>query len=130
MQPYYTAFSMQITYYERIGREKIKQLIHDFYQGIRQDELLSPMYKDDFEGAEERLFLFMVQYLGGPETYNQMRGHPRLRMRHMVFPVNEEAKQHWLANMKAALDKSDIEEPDKEFLWNYFRQTAEFLKNR
>ena len=61
---------MQITYYEKIGNQNIRKLIHDFYQEIRKDELLSPMYKSDFEGAEERLFLFMVQYLGGPDTYN------------------------------------------------------------
>jgi len=120
---------MQLTYYERIGEEKIKKLIRDFYKGIRKDELLSPMYKDDFEGAEQRLFLFMVQYLGGPDTYNQQRGHPRLRIRHVHFPVTEEAKEHWLANMKKALDQSDIAPPEKEFLRNYFRQTATFLKN-
>lgn len=121
---------MQITYYEKIGKDKIQKLIHDFYQEIRSDELLRPMYKDDLEGAEERLYLFMVQYLGGPDTYNQMRGHPKLRMRHVVFPVTEEAKQHWLNNMKVALDKSEIADSDKEFLWHYFNQTAEFLKNR
>ncbi len=121
---------MQITYYEKIGRDNIKQLIHDFYQEIRKDELLKPMYKNDLDGAEERLFLFMTQYLGGPDTYNQKRGHPRLRMRHVNFPVNEQAKQHWLNNMKVALDKSAIDSSDKEFLWNYFQKTAEFLKNR
>lgn len=121
---------MKLTYFEKIGNNKIKKLIHDFYQGIRNDELLKPMYKGDFEGAEERLYLFMIQYLGGPDTYNQQRGHPKLRMRHVVFPITEEAKEHWLNNMKMALDKSEIDSSDKEFLWNYFQQTAEFLKNR
>jgi len=121
---------MKITYYEKIGDTQIKQLVHDFYQEIRNDALLRPMYKNDLEGAEERLYLFMIQYLGGPDTYNQLRGHPRLRQRHVTFPVTEEAKQHWLANMKVALDKSEIEQPDKDFLWKYFQQTGEFLKNR
>lgn len=121
---------MKLTYFEKIGNNKIKKLIHDFYQEIRNDELLSPMYKGDFEGAEERLYLFMIQYLGGPETYNQQRGHPKLRMRHVVFPITEEAKQHWLRNMEIALEKSEIETTEKDFLWNYFQQTAEFLKNR
>ena len=121
---------MQISYYDRIGRENIRQLIHDFYEGIRNDELLSPMYRNDFKGAEERLFLFMVQYLGGPDDYNKLRGHPRLRQRHVPFPVTEEAKQHWLANMKSALDKSGIGDSEKDYLWNYFQQTAGFLKNR
>lgn len=121
---------MKLTYYEKIGDSKIKKLIHDFYQEIRNDELLKPMYKEDYKGAEERLYLFMIQYLGGPETYNQQRGHPKLRMRHVVFPITEDAKQHWLNNMSIALDKSEIESTDKAFLWNYFQQTAEFLKNR
>lgn len=120
---------MQITWYEKIGNKNIKQLIHDFYQEVRKDDLLSPMYQGDFEGAEERLYLFMIQYLGGPETYNEKRGHPRLRKRHVVFPITEEAKNHWLTNMKVAFDKSKIEESDKTFLWNYFEQTAGFLKN-
>lgn len=125
-----TVFNMHISYYEKIGPEKIKQLIHDFYLGVKHDPVLKPMYKNDFEAAEERLYLFLIQYLGGPDTYNQKRGHPRLRMRHIVFPIDEEARQHWLKNMKAALDKSTIEESDRNFLWNYFEETAQFLKNR
>lgn len=121
---------MELSYYDKIGDQHIKKLIHDFYQEVRNDELLSPMYKGDFEGAEERLYLFMIQYLGGPDIYNQRRGHPRLRIRHIGFPINEKAKEHWLRNMKTALDKSEINEADKTFLWNYFQHTGEFLKNR
>lgn len=121
---------MELSYYEKIGNQKIKKLIHDFYKEVRNDKLLSPMYQGDFEGAEERLYLFMIQYLGGPEIYSQRRGHPRLRIRHVNFPVDEKAKNHWLRNMGIALDKSEIGDPEKAFLWNYFQQTAEFLKNR
>ena len=121
---------MKITYYEKIGDANIKKLIHDFYQEIRKDELLIPMYKNDFEAAEERLYLFIIQYLGGPDKYNQLRGHPRLRQRHVFFPITEQAKQHWLNNMKIALEKSEMGQSDKDFLWHYFQQTGEFLKNR
>jgi len=121
---------MQLTYYEKIGDTKLRQLIHNFYQGVKNDPVLKPMYQNNFDDAEEKLYLFLIQYLGGPDTYDQKRGHPRLKMRHMVFPINEEAEQHWLKNMKLALDKSLIEKNDKEFLWNYFLQTAAFLKNR
>ncbi len=121
---------MQLSYYDRIGAEKIQKLIHDFYIEIKEDELLSPMYQGDFEGAEERLYLFMIQYLGGPTIYNEQRGHPRLRQRHVTFPVTEQAKQNWLQNMEIALGKSEIGESEKEYLWHYFQQTAEFLKNR
>lgn len=121
---------LQLSYYDKIGEEKIKKLIHDFYIELRNDKVLAPMYKGDFDAAEERLFLFMIQYLGGPTTYNEKRGHPKLRQRHMVFPVTDKAKENWLKNMKIALDKSKIDKPEREFLWNYFKQTAEFLKNR
>lgn len=121
---------MEISHYDKIGRQKLKKLISDFYKGVREDEVLKPMYQNDFENAEERLFLFIIQYLGGPETYNQLRGQPKLRIRHTIFPITEQAKQHWLNNMKSALDQSEISETEKIFLWNYFQQTAEFLKNR
>jgi len=120
---------MKISQYEIIGAENIRQLIHDFYIEIKQDKMLAPMYKGDFEGAEERLHLFMVQYLGGPETYNEKRGHPQLRKRHNPFIINEEAKNHWLNNMQTALDKSEMGKAHKDFLWKYFQQTAEFLRN-
>lgn len=121
---------MQLSYYSRIGDKKIKKLIHDFYIEIRNNEILRPLYKDSLEAAEERLYLFMIQYLGGPKFYNEKRGHPKLRQRHMVFPIDEIAKHSWLINMKTALDKSEIGDDEKEFLWKYFQNTAEFLKNR
>lgn len=121
---------MQLSYYNKIGEEKIKKLIHDFYIEIRKDPILAPMYKDDFEGAEHRLFLFMIQYLGGPKTYNEKRGHPKLKQRHIVFPINNKAVDNWLRNMDIALNKSDIDDVDKDYLSHYFRQTANFLKNR
>ena len=121
---------MQLSYYDRIGSVKIQKLIHDFYIEIKKDELLSPMYQGDFDGAEERLFMFVIQYLGGPTMYNEHRGHPRLRQRHVNFPVTEQAKQNWLKNMDIALGKSEIGDSEKEYLKHYFQQTAEFLKNR
>ncbi len=121
---------MKISKYETIGAAAIKKLIADFYQEIKTDEVLRPMYKDDLEAAEERLYLFMVQYLGGPDLYNQKRGLPKLKMRHMVFPVDDKAIEHWLNCMKTALDKSEIDEVNRSFLWHYFKQTAVFLKNR
>ncbi len=120
---------MEVSKYDLIGAENIKQLIHDFYQEIRKDKLLSPMYNNDFDGAEERLHLFIIQYLGGPKTYNEKRGNPQLRKRHIPFIINEEAKTNWLNNMQTALAKSTMDEDHKEFLWNYFQQTAEFLRN-
>jgi hemoglobin len=121
---------IQRTYYERIGAEKLQQLIAGFYEGIREDEVLRPMYPGDLEAAERRLFLFMVQYLGGPATYSERRGHPRLRMRHVNFPIDEDARDRWLRHMKRSLDAIELDEESRNFLWSYFTQTADFLRNR
>jgi len=121
---------MQLSYYERIGNETLQNLISFFYDEIRQDEVLLPMYKGDLEAAERRLFMFIVQYLGGPQTYSERRGHPRLRMRHAEFKVDNLAAEHWLACMKKAMDKVEMENDCRRFLWSYFEQTAHFLENQ
>ena len=121
---------MAQTYFELIGKDNLWQLIADFYEEIKHDELLRPMYPDALEPAQERLFLFMMQYLGGPNIYSENRGHPRLRMRHVRFPINQEARDSWIRNMTVALDKNPMPEKGKEFLRKYFSDTATFLKNR
>lgn len=120
---------MQVSYYDRLGNEKLQMLISLFYDEIRQDAVLLPMYEGDLEAAERRLFMFMVQYLGGPQTYSERRGHPRLRMRHARFPIDNMAAEHWLLCMKKAMDQIDMHEDIRRFLWAYFEQTAHFLEN-
>jgi hemoglobin len=121
---------MHLSYYDRLGNEKLQALISFFYDEIRQDEVLLPMYKGDLEAAERRLFMFMVQYLGGPQTYSERRGHPRLRMRHAEFTINPNAAEHWLKCMQKAMNQIDMEDDIKRFLWSYFEQTAHFLENK
>jgi len=121
---------MEISMYDKIGEQNIRRLIHDFYTGVKEDPVLSPLYKGDFEGAQERLTLFMIQYLGGPQAYSEQRGHPALKRRHVPFPVKDDTISHWLKNMKNALEKSEIKPDHKDFLWRYFKHTAEFLRNR
>jgi len=121
---------MELSYYDKIGHAVLQQLIHDFYTEIKKDPVMSPLYEGDFEGAEERLFLFMIQYLGGPTTYSEQRGHPALRRRHVPFPVNTETIDAWLKNMEVALSKSTMKENHKIFLKDYFEKTAHFLRNR
>lgn len=118
---------MKLSKYEEIGDETLRRLVRDFYVEIRRDELLAPMYRDGFEAAEERLYLFMVQFLGGPRTYSEQRGHPRLKQRHAGFTMNEATKQSWLKNMQKALNKSTMSKEHKEFLTSYFARTAQFL---
>ncbi len=121
---------MELSYYERIGQENLRQMIAGFYEEVKENSILRPMYPGDMEAAERRLFLFLVQYLGGPATYSERRGHPRLRMRHLPFPIDEKAKQEWLKCMKKAMDQVSLDQESYSFLWNYFTQTADFLKNR
>ncbi len=121
---------MELSYYEKIGRDVLRQLIRDFYLEIKKDVILSPLYEGDFAGAEERLFLFMMQYLGGPATYSEQRGHPALRRRHFPFPVNTETIAAWLKSMDIALAKSAMQPEHKAYLKTYFEKTAHFLRNR
>ncbi|MBI9035008.1 MAG: globin [Bacteroidales bacterium] len=120
---------MTKTYFDLIGEDNVWQLIADFYEGIKTNEILRPMYPDALEPAQERLFLFIMQYLGGPGIYGEQRGHPRLRMRHVRFQINQQARDAWMANMKAAIEKNAMPEQGKEFLLKYFDDTATFLMN-
>ncbi len=121
---------MELSYYDKIGHDVLRQLIHDFYLEIKKDPIMSPLYDGDFKGAEERLFLFMIQYLGGPTTYSDQRGHPALRKRHVPFPVDTETIGAWLKNMGVALSKSVMKPEHKAYLKSYFEKTARFLRNR
>ncbi|MEV4254306.1 globin [Spirillospora sp. NPDC049652] len=125
----------QVTFYEAVGGEEtFRVLVHRFYQGVADDPALRAMYpEEDLGPAEERLRLFLIQYWGGPTTYSQQRGHPRLRMRHVPFVVDEAAKEAWLRHMRAALDETVAEcglQPQAEqMLWNYFTMAAQAMIN-
>lgn len=121
---------MELSIYDKIGEQNIRKLIHDFYDGVKKDPVLAPLYEGDFDGAQERLTLFMIQYLGGPQTYSEQRGHPALKRRHVRFPVQDNTITHWLGSMEAALKQSDIKPEYRDYLWNYFQNTADFLRNR
>jgi hemoglobin len=119
------------TLFERVGGEAtFEQLVSHFYALVSVNPILRPMYPDDnFQAAAERLMLFLIQYWGGPHTYSEMRGHPRLRMRHAQFPIDSKARDAWLACMKSAVDELKIEESDRAELWNYLEMAAQSLVN-
>jgi hemoglobin len=120
-----------VTFYDEIGGEgTIRTIVHTFYQGVAGDPVLRPMYpEEDLGPAEERFFHFLCQYWGGPTTYSEQRGHPRLRMRHAPFVVNEEARDHWLTHFRAGLDAADLTpEQDAQF-WAYVTHAANFMIN-
>jgi len=112
--------------FERIGgAETFDRLVREFYAGVREDPVLSAMYpEDDIEGAIWRLSAFLQQYFGGPTTYSDQRGHPRLRMRHSAFTINPTAKELWLGHMKKAVDHLNLAPLDEAELWGYLDRAA------
>jgi hemoglobin len=120
-----------VSLFERIGgAETFDRLVRTFYDGIQGDSVLWPMYpQEDLEGAIWRLSAFLQQYFGGPPTYSERRGHPRLRMRHQPFKVNPEAREHWLNHMRAAVDSLELSPLDEAELWDYLDRAAHSMVN-
>ena len=117
--------------YGAVGDEGFRRLVAAFYRRVPEDEVLGPMYRGrDLAAAEERLRGFLIYRFGGPQTYIEERGHPRLRMRHAPFAVNEAAREHWLALMKTALEEAALPVEAAAVLAGFFESTAEFLLNR
>ncbi|MEV1005825.1 globin [Streptomyces sp. NPDC049881] len=121
----------QQSFYEQVGGEPtFRRLVHRFYEGVAGDPVLRPMYpEEDLGPAEERFALFLMQYWGGPRTYSDNRGHPRLRMRHAPFAVNREAHDAWLRHMRAALDELGLPPEQETQLWNYLVYAAASMVN-
>ena len=119
------------SFYDQIGgHETFTKLVDAFYEGIKSDPVLRPMYPDDdMEGAVWRLRSFLEQYWGGPHTYSEQRGHPRLRMRHMPFKVNPDARDRWLGHMSKAVDSLGLSELDRAMLWDYLERAAHSMVN-
>ncbi|GAA2599761.1 globin [Actinomadura fulvescens] len=123
--------TQQVTFYEAVGGEEtFRRLVHRFYQGVADDPLLRPLYpEEDLGPAEERLRLFLIQYWGGPSTYSEQRGHPRLRMRHVPFVIGEAERDAWLRHMREAVDELELPEQLDTMLWNYFTMAAQSMVN-
>ncbi|EFF91079.1 MULTISPECIES: globin [unclassified Streptomyces] len=119
------------TFYEQVGGEEtFRRLVHRFYEGVAGDPELRAMYpEEDLGPAEERLRLFLMQYWGGPTTYSQERGHPRLRMRHVPFKVDRAAHDAWLRHMRTAVDELALPEEQERTLWNYLTYAAASMIN-
>jgi hemoglobin len=122
----------QGNFWEQVGgRATFERLVRAFYAGIATDEVLLPMYPEqpDLEGAIQRLTGFLEQYWGGPGTYSEERGHPRLRMRHQPFKVNPDARDRWLKHMRAALDSLELPPLQDATLWAYLDRAAHAMVN-
>ena len=119
------------SFYETIGGEPVfRRLVHEFYRGVAADPVLRPMYpEDDLGPAEERLRMFLAQYWGGPRTYSDQRGHPRLRLRHAPFVIGAAERDAWLTHMRAALDTLSLPQDQHDALWEYLEKAAYFMVN-
>jgi len=119
------------SFFDQIGgHDTFVKLVDAFYDGVKSDPVLRPMYPDeDMEGAVWRLRSFLEQYWGGPHTYSEQRGHPRLRMRHMPFKVNPDARDRWLSHMATAVDSLGLSEIDRAMLWDYLERAAHSMVN-
>ncbi len=126
-----TPVATTTSFYEQVGgRATFERLVAEFYRGVADDPVLKPMYPEqDLGPAAERLTLFLEQYWGGPGTYSEQRGHPRLRMRHAAFKVNPDARDRWLAHMRSALDTIQLSPLHEATLWDYLQRAAHSLVN-
>ena len=117
-------------YREVGGRAFFEKLVAEFYRGVAGDPVLKPMYpEEDLGPAAERLTGFLEQYWGGPGTYSEQRGHPRLRQRHQPFKVNPDARDRWLLHMKNAVDASELPPLQRATLWDYLERAAHAMVN-
>lgn len=125
--------------FDSVGGEKFfVDLVERFYDGVETDQVLLPLYPEgsDTVGARRRLALFLMQYFGGPDTYMQERGHPRLRMRHFPYTIGEKERDHWLLHMISAIDvtvselSTEIQVDVRDELVEYVVNAAEHLRNQ
>jgi hemoglobin len=124
--------AQQQSFYEAVGgHDTFVRLVDRFYAGVAADPELRPMYpEEDLTGARERLTMFLEQYWGGPTTYSEQRGHPRLRMRHAPFAVDAEARDRWLLHMRTALTELALPPLYESLLWDYLERAAHSMVNR
>ena len=119
------------SFYDQVGgHETFEALVHKFYEGVAEDPTLRALYpEEDLGPAEGRLRMFLEQYFGGPTTYSQQRGHPRLRMRHVNYAVTPDQRDRWMRHMFAAMDALDLPEAHDAAMRDYFTRAADMLIN-
>jgi hemoglobin len=115
----------------RVGETKLRDMVTAFYRRVREDDLIGKMYPaDDWAGAEKRLADFIVYRFGGPQTYIEERGHPRLRGRHMPFSISEAERDRWMKLMGEAMQEVEVPAADAPVIGSFFAQVADMMRNR
>jgi hemoglobin len=117
--------------FDEVGGEQVfRTLVDRFYDGVALDPILRPLYPDeDLSGARERLAGFLMQYWGGPGTYSEQRGHPRLRIRHAHWVIGERERDAWLGHMRSALDSLELSDSARAAMWDHVERAAHMLVN-
>ena len=120
----------ELNIYDTVGGDPaFQRLVDAFYARIASDEYLRPMFPTDMEPGKRRQFLFLTQFFGGPPRYAEERGHPRLRMRHFPFPIDQKARDRWLGHMLAAIEEVGIAEPARSIMRDYFERASAHMMN-
>ena len=123
--------SDELPIFDLLGAAKLNAIVAGFYRRVPDDDLLGPMYPQaDLLGAEERLRSFLVYRFGGPQDYLRDRGHPRLRMRHAPFVVDQAARDRWMQLMMASVDEQGVAPEHRSYLEEFLGGIATFLMNR
>lgn len=121
----------ELPIFDLLGAEKLTAIVAAFYRRVPTDDILGPMYpQEDFVGAEDRLRSFLIYRFGGPPDYLRERGHPRLRMRHAPFALDQAARDRWMELMMAAVDENDVAPEHRAYLEEFLGGIATFLMNR
>lgn len=118
------------TLYEIVGEDNISLLVDAFYKRVYSDELLIPLFTNNIDEVKDKQFCFLCQFLGGPSYYNEKYGPPKMRMRHLPHPIDNEKKDAWLRCMKNAIDTLDLESSVSDALYNCFPKIANHMVNR
>jgi hemoglobin len=119
------------TLYQRMGGEEtIRRIVESFYPRVQKDPLLAPLFPEDIEPVMEKQRLFLTQFFGGPPLYSRVHGHPRLRARHLPFPITPERAQAWLRCMAEALDDAEIKGELRDEMWSRLYFTAAHMVNQ
>ena len=121
----------QRSFYDEVGgHDTFHAIVSRFYALVREDEILRPIYpEDELDAAEERLRMFLEQYWGGPRTYSDQRGHPRLRQRHAPFRIGPTQRDAWLRHMRHAVESLHLDPAHEATLWEYLERAAMFMVN-
>ena len=118
------------TLYSKIGPEELKKIVDRFYDLVFHESSISHLFQTDRDLIKKKQYMFLTQFLGGPQIYSAEYGHPRMRMRHLPHAIDDAAKTEWLRCMKQAISESSLSDDLKDALYNCFPQVAQHMVNR